>query len=210
MYTIAVCDTQPIAVEGLARLLESAEGLRVVAAEYSLPEATEAVRELRPSLVLVDKALGVPAILDWLVILRRSLPPVPVVVWGVTLSDSEALRFMQSGVSGMVRKTAPLDSILTCIRRVAEGGTWLEDSLDAAIELSARPVHSPLTAREMQVLELVERGMKNKDIAVSLGIRLGTVKIHIKHIFEKTGVRGRYGLAISGIRQKGIPSLVTQ
>jgi DNA-binding NarL/FixJ family response regulator len=59
-----------------------------------------------------------------------------------------------------------------------------------------------LTAREQQVLELVEQGMRNKDIAMELGIRPGTVKIHLKHIFEKTGVRGRYGLALTGLQQR--------
>jgi two-component system nitrate/nitrite response regulator NarL len=53
-------------------------------------------------------------------------------------------------------------------------------------------------------MELVERGLKNKDIGESLGIRTGTVKIHLKHIFEKTGIRGRYGLAISGLKEKGL------
>ena len=57
--------------------------------------------------------------------------------------------------------------------------------------------------REQQVLELVEQGYKNKEIAMHLGIQPGTVKIHLKHIFEKTGVRGRYGLALTGLRDRG-------
>ena len=68
---------------------------------------------------------------------------------------------------------------------------------------------SELTAREHQVLELVEQGFKNKEIALELGIRPGTVKIHLKHIFEKTGVRGRYGLAINGLKEKGLVSLAS-
>ena len=67
---------------------------------------------------------------------------------------------------------------------------------------SLRPF--PLTSREFQVMELVERGMKNRDIGDVLGIHTGTVKIHLKHIFEKTGIRGRYGLALSGLKQKGL------
>ena len=70
-----------------------------------------------------------------------------------------------------------------------------------------RSGHSPLTSRELQVMELVERGMKNKDIGFALGIRTGTVKIHLKHIFEKTGIRGRYGLALSGLKEKGLLSM---
>jgi DNA-binding NarL/FixJ family response regulator len=53
-------------------------------------------------------------------------------------------------------------------------------------------------------MELVERGSRNKDIAIALGIQTGTVKIHLKHIFEKTGIRGRYGLALSGLKEKGL------
>jgi DNA-binding NarL/FixJ family response regulator len=53
-------------------------------------------------------------------------------------------------------------------------------------------------------MDLVERGYKNREIGHSLGIRTGTVKIHLKHIFEKTGIRGRYGLALSGLKNKGL------
>jgi two-component system nitrate/nitrite response regulator NarL len=70
-------------------------------------------------------------------------------------------------------------------------------------------LHSNLTAREAQVVELVEQGLKNKEIARSLGIRPGTVKIHLRHIFEKTGVRGRYGLALSGLQDKSILPITT-
>jgi two-component system nitrate/nitrite response regulator NarL len=61
----------------------------------------------------------------------------------------------------------------------------------------------------MQVIELVERGMKNKEIGEALGIQTGTVKIHLKHIFEKTGIRGRYGLALNGLKQKGLVGIAT-
>jgi len=73
-----------------------------------------------------------------------------------------------------------------------------------------QPLHtgrSSLTARELQVMDLVERGFKNKEIADNLGIRTGTVKIHLKHIFEKTGIHGRYGLALSGLKHKGLLAL---
>jgi len=63
---------------------------------------------------------------------------------------------------------------------------------------------SELTPREQQVLELVEQGFKNREIALELGIRPGTVKIHLKHIFEKTGVRGRFGLALNGLKDRGL------
>jgi DNA-binding NarL/FixJ family response regulator len=74
-------------------------------------------------------------------------------------------------------------------------------------DAGARLPRTALTSRELQVMELVERGMKNKDIGSALGIRTGTVKIHLRHIFEKTGIRGRYGLALSGLQAKGLLAL---
>jgi len=117
--------------------------------------------------------------------------------------ESEALRLLQAGAAGVVHKTARMDTLLDCIRQVAGGSTWMEEDLVAMPDQSARTGRPALTARELQVVDLVERGMKNKEIASELGIRTGTVKIHVKHIFEKTGIRGRYGLALSGMKEKG-------
>ena len=205
LVTIAVCDTEPIAIEGLrGLLLESAEELRVVAAESTLADGMEAVRELRPALLLVDKALGIHAVLDWLTALRRMEQRPAVIVWGAALSESEALRILQAGAAGVIRKTSTLDSVMACVRTVAAGGSWMEDSMTWERDRPYRAARSPLTGRELEVMELVERGLKNKDIASALGIRIGTVKIHLKHIFEKTGIRGRYGLALSGLKEKGL------
>ena len=76
---------------------------------------------------------------------------------------------------------------------------------DTIMQTAPRPARSRsnLTPREAQIVELVEKGLRNKEIANSLGIQTGTVKIHLKHIFEKTGCRGRYGLALTGLKEKG-------
>jgi len=201
--TVAVCATEPIAIEGLRSLLESAEGLCVVATETTLAGGLDAVKELRPAILLLDKAFGSHAVMDCPAALKKAACETAIIVWGVAFPEAEALRFLQTGAAGVLRKTARLDVLLTCLRAVARGATWMED----AVRDPDRPVrrgHSGLTARELQVMELVERGMKNKDIAESLGIRTGTVKIHLKHIFEKTGIRGRYGLALSGLKEKGL------
>ena len=125
------------------------------------------------------------------------------------MTEAEALRLLQAGARGIVRKTAEIASLLACLRTVASGRSWMEDCVFRDSLRPDRHARSELTPREHQVLELVEQGSKNKEIALELGIRPGTVKIHLKHIFEKTGVRGRYGLAINGLRDKGIVSLAS-
>jgi len=201
---VAVCDTEPIAIEGIRNLLESAEGLAVIAAETTLADGMEAVLELKPSMLMVDKAFGTQAVLDWLECLRGDGQRPYAIVWGSAVTEAEALRFLQAGARGVARKTASLDALLNCMRAVASGGTWMDQQMMREHERPVRAGHSPLTTRELQVMEQVERGMKNKEIASALGIRTGTVKIHLKHIFEKTGIRGRYGLALSGLKEKGL------
>jgi two-component system nitrate/nitrite response regulator NarL len=93
-----------------------------------------------------------------------------------------------------------LNTILSCLRTVASRRSWMEDCVFRDSARSERYARSELTPREHQVLEKVEQGFKNKEIALELQIRPGTVKVHLKHIFEKTGVRGRYGLAINGLK----------
>ena len=204
METVAVCDTEPIAIQGLRSLLDNSGEMRVVGAGSSLLDGIDVVRDLQPSVLIVDKAFGTPALVDCIASLRELDPKIAVVVWSAAMSQAEALRLLQSGAAGVVRKTAPLETVLKCLRTVISGSNWMEEDLLREMDKPPRSGHSPLTSREAQVLALVERGMRNKDIADSLGIRVGTVKIHLKHIFEKTGIRGRYGLAISGLKEKGL------
>jgi DNA-binding NarL/FixJ family response regulator len=93
--------------------------------------------------------------------------------------------------------------MLECLLAVTSGSTWMEDGIFGTADNTLEPRRSRLTAREHQIAELVEQGLRNRDIGRTLGIQTGTVKIHLKHIFEKTGVRGRYSLALTGLREKG-------
>jgi two-component system nitrate/nitrite response regulator NarL len=204
VHTLAVCDTEPVAIEGLRSLLRSAAGMSVVAAETTLADGLDAVRELRPNLAVVDKAFGTQAVLDLLHTVRHGALETCVIVWSTSFTEVEALRLLQAGAAGVVRKTSSLDTLVACLTSVARGSQWMGEDIIREGGLAPRQRTPLLTVRELEVMQLVERGMRNRDIAESLGIQVGTVKIHLKHIFEKTGVRGRYGLALSGLRDKGL------
>ena len=207
--TVVVCDTQPITAEGLRTLLTAAGDLEFLASLNSLEAATQLVAARPPDVVIVDKGFGMRIVLDWIHDLKMADAAPAVTVWGVSMTEAEALRLLQAGAKGIVRKTADVESILSCIRTVASGRSWIEDCVFRDSARQERYPRSELTPREHQVLEMVEQGFKNKEIALELGIRPGTVKIHLKHIFEKTGVRGRYGLAISGLKERGLVSMVS-
>lgn len=200
MTSIVICDTEPVAAAGLQSLIENIPDFTVAAVENSVAGGMDAVRDLTPGLLLVDKNLGEQSVLDWIAGLRVASSRAAVLVWGASFNESEAIRYLQAGAGGVTRKTASLDAVLRAIFTVALGGFWMDESLGSGRR--ARPDNPTLTMRETQVMHLVERGFKNKEIASTLGIQTGTVKIHLRHIFEKTGVRGRYNLALSGMRER--------
>jgi two-component system nitrate/nitrite response regulator NarL len=200
--SVAICETQPVTAEGLRVLLSGSDDLHCQWSVPNLPVAVQLNKQKPAQVLLIDKAFGPPALLASLSELRNSTPETGVVIWGNSLTESDALRFLQAGVRGILQKSSDMFRILSCLRAVAGGDTWVEDAVFRDTYSQGRSTRSDLTGREQQVLELVERGLKNKEIANDLGIRPGTVKIHLKHIFEKTGVHGRYGLALNGMRQK--------
>ena len=206
---VSVCDTQPIVIEGLKAALATSGLFALSGAARCLEEGARIAITTSPGIMILDKAFGGPAVIEWVSRMSEVCPTTGIVVWGSSMTESEALRYLKVGAKGIVRKTSDVIDILACLENVADGQTWMEDSL---FRESARSQHQPrldLTPREQQVMELVEQGLRNKEIARELGIRPGTVKIHLKHIFEKTGVRGRYGLALSGLRDKSVPAMMT-
>jgi DNA-binding NarL/FixJ family response regulator len=206
--TIGVCDTQPVTTEGLKAILSEQEDLQFLAGAHSLNEVNDLIRNRRPDIVIMDKSFGIQAVLDWVTHLKAgAYHATEVVIWGVSVTEAEALRFLQTGARGITRKSTDIDTLLSCLRTVAAGSSWMAECVFRESSRVDRYSKSELTPREQQVMELVEQGLKNKEIAKELGIRPGTVKIHLKHIFEKTGVRGRYGLALSVMRQKGTIAL---
>jgi two-component system nitrate/nitrite response regulator NarL len=213
--TVCICDTQPVTAEGIRTLLSGCPDLKFLEGTDSLSRAVDLIKDASPDVLMLDKAFGIQAILEWLGGLRAEEGagafagglPTGIIVWGVSVTEAEALRFLQAGARGILRKTAGIPAVVACMRTVAAGRSWMEDCVFRDSARSDRYPRSELTAREQQVLELVEQGFKNKEIAQDLGIRPGTVKIHLKHIFEKTGVRGRYGLALSGLRERGLVSI---
>jgi two-component system, NarL family, nitrate/nitrite response regulator NarL len=210
---VSVCETQPLTIFGLEHLLQSTSDLEFGSFHGSPAEWSIAPNAERTDILVIDKGLGAKVVLDTLTQLaaerqtgRATVPAV--VIWGMSITEAEALRFLQAGAKGIIRKSAENSTILACLRCVAQGRNWMQDSVFRDGSVQEMQLRTDLTPREHQVMELVEQGFKNREIALELGIRPGTVKIHLKHIFEKTGVRGRHGLALNGLRQKGVISLL--
>jgi len=176
--------------------------LEFAGAVSKVSDAFEALNRIHPDVALIDLSSGLTSALR-LVSSLKSLPgPLHAVLWVVDLPEFEAFRALQLGVHGIIRKTRPVEKLVECLREVAAGKIWMEDS-ENVTEFLHRQESSRLTAREKQVVQLVCRGMKNKEIGENLHITPGTVKVHLMHIFEKTGLKDRLALAVHGRKLAG-------
>jgi len=198
--SVVACESQPVTAEGLRWLISQSPDLEFLGAADSPEAALRLLNDETPAVLILDKSFGAQPLLETLGAIQASQTPASAVVWGISMTEAEALRFIRAGARGILRKSAPLETVMACLRVVAGGATWMEDSAP-----HGRADGPGLTPRESQVLELVAQGLKNREIAAELGIRPGTVKVHLKHIFEKTGVRGRFGLALTGLQAAAAP-----
>ena len=203
---MAACESQPVTAAGLRTLITGCPDLEFVGAADTPGATLQLLGDLSPAVLILDKSFGTQAVLEILGALQASHPATAAVVWGLSITEGEALRFMQAGARGVLRRSAQPEVLLACLKAVGAGQTWMEPTVAPDRARAARSGGPVLTARERQVLELVAQGLKNREIGKELGIRPGTVKVHLKHIFEKTGVRGRFGLALAGLEPPASPS----
>ena len=157
----------------------------------------EVLQRVRPDIVLIDGSSGLTPALRLLGNLRAVSAHTQSVLWVVDLPEMDAFRALQMGIRGIVRKTLPVAKLLDCLREVGAGKIWMEQSEQVA-DFLHRKESSRLTPREKEVVRLICRGLKNKQIAEDLQITPGTVKVHLMHIFEKTGLKDRLALAVHG------------
>jgi two-component system, NarL family, nitrate/nitrite response regulator NarL len=195
--TLYVCESQPIVIAGLRAVLAEAPDVQLVGHSFDPAEAQVAVGRLTPDVVLLGHShVGRALLTDLQRIATTGAPGI--VLWVTEFPDLDCLRALQMGAKGVIRKTASVERLLECLRSVSEGQIWLEDTNAERLRKQQRRTLPRMTPRERQIVELVCRGLKNKEIAAELSITPGTVKVHLMHIFEKAGVKDRFQLALQG------------
>lgn len=196
MIPVCVCDPQPIVRHGLASILDGSAQFAFADSTSTLSEAIEQLNASSTGILLLDRSFGMHALMEGINDVQRRSPRTDVVIWAGQISDVESFRLLQAGARGVLRKTAEIPALIDCFQTVVNKQIWTDNLVADAESPRARP----LTPREQQVAELVSKGMKNREIAEALSIATGTVKIHLMHIFEKTGIRDRFELALHGLR----------
>jgi DNA-binding NarL/FixJ family response regulator len=206
MIRVAIIADTRLYREGLTLALQRGGALSVVASWATMAAALAALPANPSDVVLLDMAT--PGALDQARDLVRA-SPAKVVALGVADTEHDLVSCAGAGVTGYVLREASLDDLIGCLTSVARGEVSCSPRLAAAIlrhveAIAARSATSfrrlTMTRREQTVLELVDQGMSNREIALRLTIEVTTVKEHIHNILEKLGVKRR-GEAAALFRQ---------
>jgi DNA-binding NarL/FixJ family response regulator len=198
---LVLADDHPLILEALANLFRSQDGFEVVAACSDGAQALQEVRRHRPDILVLDLRMPGKSGLDVLRELAGERLPTRTVLLTATIEDAEMLEAMRLGVGGVVLKEMAPASVVLCVRKVHAGEPWLEKksaarALDKLMrrESGAREAAGVLTARELEIVRMLCRGLRNKEIAVQMTISEHTVKVHLRNIYAKLEVDGRLAL----------------
>jgi len=198
---ILIADDHYIVRIGLVALVNTESDMEVVAEAVDGLQAVELYDKLIPDLVLMDSRMTVKTGIEATVEIRKKDPKARVLMLTAFDGDADIRKAFEAGAQGYVLKSATGESLIPAIRAVAAGGRWVPK--EVAHRLSSRNSYETLTARELQVLIEIAKGLANKQIAATLGITEYTVKDHLKNILAKLRVADRTE-AVSVSVQRGI------
>jgi two-component system nitrate/nitrite response regulator NarL len=196
---LVLVDDHAVLLEGLEQLLRHDSRFKVVAKCKDVEQAVRAIDTLLPDIVVLDLRLPGESGLD---LLRRRAGMIPpaIVVLTASEDENELLEAVRCGARGVVLKAMATTTLERCIQTVYDGGTWLTiDNTDLAQRLAHRHriegrLAESLTTRELDVLRQLACERDNEQIAQSLNLSPGTVRLHVHHVYQKLGVGSRQEL----------------
>jgi DNA-binding NarL/FixJ family response regulator len=192
-------DDHPLLREGIAALVNNQPDMVLIAQASTGSEAIQLFKEYLPDVTLLDLRLPDMSGIDTLIGIRTAFPNARVIMLTTFEGDVEIHRALQAGACGYLLKNMPPSELLDVIRLVHAGKKRIPPEI--ASQLAEHMADEALTEREVEVLQQVAGGNKNRDIANKLFISEETVKVHIKHIMEKLGAADRTQAVALGIRR---------
>jgi two-component system NarL family response regulator len=218
MITVIVVDDHPIVRAGLKTVLDSAPDIHLSAEGSGGQEALRLVEALQPDVLVLD--LNLPDLNGLDVARRLCEAETRTAILMLTIYQEEAFVFeaLECGISGYLLKDEALETLVSAVRAVARGETWLSPSVatrvvQRAVSHPPAPKGGPparnalagLTRREIEVLKLIGEGLDNSAIALRLSLTTRTVQNHVSTIYGKLGVSSRMEAAFQAIRCGLVP-----
>lgn len=206
---ILLIDDHMLFRSGLRLLLKRQSDFDVVSEAADGIEGLKRARELRPDVILLD--LNMPGLsgLEVLQILSQDLPDCAVIILTVSEEGDELAQVLRTGARGYLVKNIDAEALITGIRRALEGEPVIDPGMIAKLVDQFRSVdqtatgvdaqRSRLTAREIQVTQLLARGASNKVIARELDVSESTIKIHVQNVLKKLNLNSRVQIAVYAV-----------
>jgi two-component system, NarL family, response regulator len=198
---ILVAEDHLVARVGVSSIINCQPDMEVVAEAVNGKQAVERFRKYLPDITLLDVRMPVMSGLEAVMKIRSEFCDARLIVLTSYSGDEDIRRALAAGVQAYLTKNVLRDELLKTIRTVNAGKTYLPQALAASLDANRNAPQ--LSEREVEVLELVARGLANKEIAYALKIAETTARNHVKHILQKLGVHDRT-LAATAAIQRGI------
>jgi len=201
---VLLVDDHPVVRAGLNSMLRKQSGLRIVGTVHGGREALEFLAKEPADVMLLDLRMPHMDGIDTLRALRQLFSPPKVVILSNFELDEEVYRAVEAGAKGYLVKDTSRDEIITAIKAVHVGNTHFPKRIEE--RLSERKQRNGLSAREVEILELLSKGLTNKAIGQALGISKYTVRNHVNRILEKLEVCDRTEASTVAIEQGILPT----
>jgi DNA-binding NarL/FixJ family response regulator len=196
---VLTVDDHPLLREGITALVNSQPDMELVAQAATGRDGIREFETHRPDVTLMDLRLPDMSGIDAMTAIRAESPEARVLVLSTSAGDVEIQRALSAGAYGYILKSMPPREMVEAIRQVHAGRKRIPP--EVAAHIAEHLGDESLTAREIEVLELVASGNRNKDIAARLFISEETVKAHVKHVMEKLGASDRTQAVAIAVRR---------
>ena len=195
---VLIIDDHPLMRRGIKQLVELEEGFEVVGGAGNGSEGVDLALQTAPDLIILDLNMKGLSGLDTLKALRAEGVDARIVILTVSDAKNDIFTLIDAGADGYLLKDTEPDTLLSQLKRIAQGEVILSDSIKNLLlerQSSQSPIDS-LTDREIDVLRLVATGLSNKQIAGQLFISEETVKVHIRNLLRKLNVHSRVAATV--------------
>ena len=210
---VLVVEDQPKILKAQIKLLETFDEIDIVGEALSGESALEMIEEVNPEVLLLDLGLPQMSGIDVTRIVREKHKNIEILIFTIFDEEEKVIEAIMAGAAGYLLKGTPVEKIVEAIKDVKAGGSVIQPNLARALlrligeqprgyqQDPAAVAASILTERELEILQIIAKGLSNNEAAKVLGLSKATIRTHLEHIYEKLDVTNRVEAVTEGIRQ---------